>query len=42
MFALGIVDKLTPGALTGGKTSRAPAPSTTPGTVGAIGGIRRR
>ncbi|GMA18496.1 YlbL family protein [Arsenicicoccus piscis] len=39
MFALAVYDKLTPGALTGGKTIAGTGSISPGGTVGAIGGI---
>ncbi len=39
MFALGIIDKLTPGSLTGGLTVAGTGTIDADGTVGAIGGI---
>lgn len=39
MFALGIIDKLTPGALTGGEDIAGTGTITREGEVGAIGGI---
>lgn len=39
MFALGIIDKLTPGALTGGEDVAGTGTITREGEVGAIGGI---
>ena len=42
MFALGIIDKLTPGALTGGKHIAGTGEIDASGTVGAIGGIRQK
>lgn len=39
MFALGIIDKLTPGSLTGGRTVAGTGTICGDGTVGAIGGI---
>ena len=42
MFALGIIDKLTPGELTGGKDFAGTGTITGDGTVGAIGGIRQK
>src|SRR5690606_7329634 len=42
MFALGIVDKLTPGAMTGGEEIAGTGTLTASGKVGAIGGIRQK
>ncbi|HEU4808812.1 MAG TPA: S16 family serine protease [Homoserinimonas sp.] len=42
MFALGIVDKLTPGAMTGGEEIAGTGTLTASGQVGAIGGIRQK
>jgi Lon-like protease len=42
MFALGIIDKLTPGELNGGKHVAGTGTITAYGTVGAIGGIRQK
>lgn len=42
MFALGIIDKLTPGSLTGGKTVAGTGTIDAEGTVGAIGGIEHK
>jgi PDZ domain-containing protein len=42
MFALGIIDKLTPGKLNGGKHIAGTGTITAYGTVGAIGGIRQK
>ncbi len=42
MFALGIIDKLTPGSLTGGKEIAGTGTITPDGTVGPIGGIRQK
>ena len=42
MFALGIVDKLTPGALTGGRTIAGTGTISPEGEVGAIGGIAQK
>lgn len=42
MFALGIVDKLTPGAMTGGETIAGTGTIDSAGEVGAIGGIRQK
>ena len=42
MFALGIVDKLTPGALTGGEEIAGTGTLTAGGQVGPIGGIRQK
>lgn len=42
MFALGIIDKLTPGELNGGKHVAGTGTITAFGTVGAIGGIRQK
>jgi Lon-like protease len=42
MFALGIVDKLTPGALTGGEIIAGTGTIDSAGEVGAIGGIRQK
>lgn len=42
MFALGIIDKLTPGDLTGGKDVAGTGTITGDGTVGPIGGIRQK
>src|SRR5690554_558787 len=42
MFALGIVDKLTPGAMTGGEDIAGTGTLTASGKVGAIGGIRQK
>lgn len=40
IFALGLIDKLTPGQLTGGKSIAGTGTITPDGTVGEIGGIR--
>ena len=40
IFALGVIDKLTPGQLTGGKSIAGTGTISADGTVGAIGGIR--
>ncbi|GAA0950527.1 YlbL family protein [Nonomuraea longicatena] len=42
MFSLGIVDKLTPGPLTGGKAIAGSGTITPEGQVGAIGGIAQK
>lgn len=42
MFALGIVDKLTPGAMTGGEVVAGTGTIDSAGQVGAIGGIRQK
>lgn len=42
MFALGIIDKLTPGDMTGGKKIAGTGTITAQGAVGAIGGIRQK
>jgi PDZ domain-containing protein len=42
MFALGIIDKMTPGELNGGKHVAGTGTITAYGTVGAIGGIRQK
>jgi Lon-like protease len=42
MFALGIIDVLTPGDLTGGQRIAGTGTIDTDGTVGAIGGIRQK
>ena len=42
MFALGIVDKLTPGAMTGGEIVAGTGTIDSAGEVGAIGGIRQK
>lgn len=42
MFALGIVDKLTPGAMTGGEIVAGTGTIDSAGAVGAIGGIRQK
>ncbi len=42
MFALGIVDKLTPGAMTGGEIVAGTGTIDAAGSVGAIGGIRQK
>lgn len=42
MFALGIVDKLTPGAMTGGEIIAGTGTIDAAGAVGAIGGIRQK
>ncbi|WP_283135643.1 YlbL family protein [Rhizohabitans arisaemae] len=42
MFALGIVDKLTPGDLTGGKSVAGTGTITPEGAVGPIGGIQQK
>ncbi len=42
MFSLGIIDKLTPGALTGGKRIAGTGTVTSEGEVGAIGGIPQK
>ena len=42
MFALGIIDKLTPGALTGGKDIAGTGTITGTGVIGPIGGIRQK
>jgi PDZ domain-containing protein len=41
-FSLGIVDKLTPGELTGGRTIAGTGTITPDGVVGAIGGIEQK
>ena len=42
MFALGLIDKMTPGSLTGGKRVAGTGTITASGAVGAIGGIRQK
>jgi PDZ domain-containing protein len=42
MFALGIIDKLTPGELTGGEDIAGTGTVTAGGTVGPIGGVRQK
>ncbi|NDB18577.1 MAG: hypothetical protein EB027_04845 [Actinobacteria bacterium] len=42
MFALGVVDKLTPGSMTGGVFVAGTGTIATDGTVGGIGGIRQK
>ncbi len=42
MFALGIIDELTPGELTGGEDIAGTGTIDAEGTVGAIGGIRQK
>ncbi|MEU4545138.1 YlbL family protein [Nonomuraea dietziae] len=42
MFALGIIDKLTPGQITGGKAIAGTGTITPEGKVGAIGGIAQK
>ena len=42
MFALGIIDKLTPGELTGGENVAGTGTIDGDGTVGPIGGIRQK
>ncbi|GAA1833839.1 YlbL family protein [Agromyces salentinus] len=42
MFALGIVDKLTPGAMTGGEVVAGTGTIDSAGVVGPIGGIRQK
>jgi len=42
MFALGIIDKLTPGSLTGGRTVAGTGTIDPDGVVGPIGGIRQK
>lgn len=42
MFALGIIDKITPGKLNGGKKVAGTGTITASGTIGAIGGIRQK
>ena len=42
MFALGIIDKLTPGALTGGAEIAGTGTIASSGEIGAIGGIRQK
>ncbi|AMM20309.1 hypothetical protein AX769_09215 [Frondihabitans sp. PAMC 28766] len=42
MFALGVIDKTTPGALNGGKKVAGTGTITASGVVGAIGGIRQK
>ncbi len=42
MFALGIIDTLTPGSLNGGRAVAGTGTITADGTVGAIGGIRQK
>jgi PDZ domain-containing protein len=42
MFALGIIDKLTPGAMTGGADIAGTGTITASGEIGAIGGIRQK
>lgn len=42
MFALGIIDKLTPGSMTGGQQFAGTGTITADGNVGPIGGIRQK
>jgi PDZ domain-containing protein len=42
MFALGIIDKLTPGELNGGKDVAGTGTITARGDIGPIGGIRQK
>lgn len=42
MFALGIIDRLTPGSLTGGESIAGTGTISATGEVGAIGGIRQK
>ena len=42
MFALGIIDKLTPGSLNGGADVAGTGTISSEGDVGAIGGIRQK
>jgi Lon-like protease len=42
MFSLGIIDKLTPGAMTGGEDIAGTGTLTASGDVGPIGGIRQK
>ncbi len=42
MFSLGIIDKLTPGAITGGNKIAGTGTMDSTGAVGAIGGIRQK
>lgn len=42
MFALGTIDKITPGPLNGGKKVAGTGTITANGTIGAIGGIRQK
>ncbi|GAA4670607.1 YlbL family protein [Frondihabitans cladoniiphilus] len=42
MFALGVIDKTTPGSLNGGKSVAGTGTITADGTIGAIGGIRQK
>ena len=42
MFSLGIMDKLTPGAMTGGKSIAGTGTITPEGEVGPIGGIQQK
>lgn len=42
MFALGIIDKLTPGAMTGGRRIAGTGTMDSDGVVGPIGGIRQK
>ncbi|MET0726467.1 MAG: PDZ domain-containing protein, partial [Leifsonia sp.] len=42
MFALGIIDKLTPGALNGGENVAGTGTIDSAGTIGPIGGIRQK
>lgn len=42
MFALGIIDKLTPGALNGGESVAGTGTINADGEIGAIGGIRQK
>jgi Lon-like protease len=42
MFSLGIVDKLTPGAMTGGRSIAGTGTITAEGAVGPIGGIQQK
>jgi PDZ domain-containing protein len=42
MFSLGIIDKLTPGAITGGESIAGTGTIDSSGVVGGIGGIRQK
>jgi Lon-like protease len=42
MFALGVIDKITPGQLNGGKKVAGTGTITASGAIGAIGGIRQK
>jgi PDZ domain-containing protein len=42
MFTLGIIDRLTPGSLSGGKNIAGTGTMNLDGTVGAIGGVRQK